>query len=90
MGQAVEITRTEYAVSELRALTATMSDGAAVQRLLGLSLGFKGGMNPRSGGMAHDMTRRTLWDGVHRYTAEGAASRFSDASGRAALLLGKP
>jgi len=89
MGQPVEITRTEYSASELRALAARMSDGTVVRRLLALALLLEG-QSREAAATAHGMTRQTLRDWVHRYNAEGVAGLFSRTGGGAAPLLSAP
>ena len=70
MGQPVEITRTEYSATELRALAMKMSDGTVVRRLLALALVLEG-HSREAAATANGMTRQTLRDWVHRYNAEG-------------------
>ena len=89
MGQPVEITRTEYSASELRALAAKMNDGTAVRRLLSLALVVEG-HSREAAATAGGMTRQTLRDWVHRYNTNGVAGLFSRAGGGSAPLPSAP
>ena len=86
MSAALEITRTQYTASELRALSGRCSDGAQVRRILALAMVLEG--RPRTeAAQFNGMDRQTLRDWVHRYNAagiEGLRSRL--APGRAPSL----
>jgi len=89
MGQAVEITRTEYSASELRAIAVKIKDAAVVRRLLALALVLEG-RSREAAAATNGMTRQTLRDWVHRYNVDGVAGLRSDAGGGPSPLLSTP
>lgn len=86
MGAPLEITRTEYTVEELRALSSRCSDGAQVRRILALAMVLEGRSRTEAAEL-NGMDRQTLRDWVHRYNARGLAGLKSRrAPGRAPSL----
>jgi transposase len=88
MGAPLEITRTEYTGSELRALSSRCADGSQVRRILALAMVLEGRSRTEAAEL-NGMDRQTLRDWVHRYNAvgvEGLKSRLPP--GRAPALSG--
>ncbi len=67
---AVEITRTELSVGDLRREAARTQDGKAARRMLALALVLEGKSRTEAAAQC-GMDRQTLRDWVHRYNAEG-------------------
>jgi len=79
MSAPLEITRTDYTSSQLRALSGRCPDGAQVRRLLALALVLDGYSRTEAARLS-GMDRQTLRDWGHRYNdlgAEGLKSRHS-------------
>ncbi len=70
MGTAVQVTRTDYTSSELRALAGRSRDGAQVRRLLALAMVLAGSSRVDAAS-CNGMDRQTLSDWVHRYNEDG-------------------
>jgi transposase len=86
MSKAVEVTRRDYTVLELRHHASKCADGAQVRRLLALALVLEGRCRSEAAAQS-GMDRQTLRDWIHRYNAagiEGLKSRRSP--GRAPSL----
>ncbi len=88
MGQAIEITRTEYSASDLRAIAARQREGAQVRRLLALALVLEGATRTDAANQS-GMDRRTrralgssLQRGGHRGPEIGPWSRPTAGSDR--------
>lgn len=69
---AVEITRQDHSVSELRREAARAKDGKAARRMLALALVLEGKSRAEAAEQC-GMDRQTLRDWVHRYNEEGLA-----------------
>jgi transposase len=83
---AVEITRTEHSVGELRRKAARAKDGRAARRMLALALVLEGKSRTEAAEQC-GMDRQTLRDWVHRYNEEGLAGLYDrPLSGRPPLL----
>ncbi len=72
----VEITRTEYAAGELRALSARCADGAQVRRILAIAMGLEGRSRTEAAQL-NGMDRRTRRDGAHQYNRHGPSGLIS-------------
>jgi len=73
---AVEITRTEYAAGELRALSARCADGAQVRRILAIAMVLEGRSRTEAAEL-NGMDRQTLRDWAHRYNRYGPSGLIS-------------
>lgn len=83
---AVEITRTELSVGDLRREAARTQDGKAARRMLSLALVLEGKSRTEAAAQC-GMDRQTLRDWVHRYNEEGLAGLYDRAlSGRPSRL----
>lgn len=83
---AVEITRKDMSVAELRQAAARTKDAHAARRILALALVLEG-VDRRTAAESCGMDRQTLRDWVHRYNADGIAGLSNRRSaGRAPLL----
>src|SRR5215469_861625 len=89
MGSPVAISREESSAAELRALAASLRDGAVVRRLLALALVLEGHSRTEAAQL-NGMDRQTLRDWVHRYNNDGVAGLHSRLSpGRPPALTDK-
>jgi transposase len=72
---AVEITRSEHSVGELRRAAAGAKDGKAARRMLALALVLEGKSRTEAAEQC-GMDRQTLRDWVHRYNEAGLAGLY--------------
>ena len=70
MGRAIEITRGDLSVSDLRAAAMRCEDGRAACRLLAIAM-LLDGASRQEAAKACGMDRQTLRDWVHRYNEQG-------------------
>ena len=83
---AVEITRREHSIGELRREAARAKHGNAARRMLALALVLEGRSRAEAAAQC-GMDRQTLRDWVHRYNLEGLAGLYDrPLSGRPPLL----
>jgi transposase len=72
MGRAIEVTRLELSVTQLRQRAARCGDGRVTCRVLAIA-GVLEGASRAEAASACGMDRQTLRDWVHRYNADGIA-----------------
>jgi transposase len=72
---AVEVTRREHSIGDLRREAARAKDARAARRMLALALILEGRSRTEAAGQC-GMDRQTLRDWVHRYNEEGLAGLY--------------
>lgn len=70
MGALLELTRTDYTASELRALSSRCSDGAQVRRILAIAMVLEGRARTEAAEL-NGMDRQTLRDWVQGSRSRG-------------------
>ena len=70
MGAAVEVTRRDMSLSELRAAAGRVKDGRQARRILAIALVLEG-VDRKTAAESCGMDRQSLRDWVHRYNEEG-------------------
>lgn len=82
MGWAVDVTRTDLSVHDLKREAGRICDGRVVRRVLAIALVLEG-VDRRAAAESCGMDRQTLRDWVHRYNAQGIEGLFNRKGGGA-------